>query len=235
MGAFFSRLLIIRIFVDRKDKHDVISQPIDPDELPDYHDIIEHPMDFGTVRNKLEAEFYSNLEQLEELRKSQSKRVMQRKYLHRMSRKGYIGLEEEEVKAGRLKPGEKPDCAILWKKARMTKEGIVVDPGLAVVVKRIDNLLEMKEKGEFQPSGSDDVLARALETPEHSGRVRGVGSYVSPKLWFDLPKEKKCRITKTELVARDRQRDDEMERTRQEMERTKQEMERTRQEMQRTK
>ncbi|KAL8110605.1 hypothetical protein AgCh_026367 [Apium graveolens] len=37
----------------------------------------------------------------------------------------------------KIEPEEKPDGAILWKKARMTKEGIVVDPGLAVVVKRI--------------------------------------------------------------------------------------------------
>ncbi|KAL8132351.1 hypothetical protein AgCh_008009 [Apium graveolens] len=143
--------------------------------------------------------------------------------------------EQSTVKAGWLKLGEKPVRAIFWKKARMTKECIVVDPDLAVVMKRIDNLLEIKERGEFQPSGSDDVFARALETPEHSGRVRGVGSYVNTKLWFDLPKEKKCRTTKTELEARDRQRDEEMERIRQEMERTKQEMERTKQETKRTK
>ena len=93
----------------------------------------------------------------------------------------------------------------------------------------------MKKKGEFQPSGSDDVLSRALETPEHSGRVRGIGSYITPKLWFDLPKEKKRRITKSELEDRDRIRDEEMERTRQEMERTKQEMESYKEEMERTK
>ncbi|KAL1818592.1 hypothetical protein ACET3Z_013461 [Daucus carota] len=51
-----------------------------------------------------------------------------------------------EVKAGRLKPGEKPDRAILWKKARQTAEGMVVDTGLSDVLKKIDNLLEMKEK-----------------------------------------------------------------------------------------
>lgn len=91
--------------------------------------------------------------------------------------------------------------------------------------------MEMKEKGEFEPSGSDDVLTRALETPKHSGRVWGVGSFVSPKLWFDLPKEKRIRITKGELMVRDRQRDEEMEKTRQEMERTKLEMEKTKQEI----
>ena len=34
-------------------------------QLPDYHDIIEHPMDFGTVRKKLDGGLYSNLEQFE--------------------------------------------------------------------------------------------------------------------------------------------------------------------------
>lgn len=34
-------------------------------QLPDYHDIIEHPMDFGTVRKKLDGGLYTNLEQFE--------------------------------------------------------------------------------------------------------------------------------------------------------------------------
>ncbi|KAF3324869.1 Bromodomain adjacent to zinc finger domain protein 2B [Carex littledalei] len=34
-------------------------------QLPDYHEIIDHPMDFGTVREKLEKGEYANLEQFE--------------------------------------------------------------------------------------------------------------------------------------------------------------------------
>lgn len=34
-------------------------------QLPDYHDIIENPMDFGTVRKKLDGGAYANLEQFE--------------------------------------------------------------------------------------------------------------------------------------------------------------------------
>ncbi|KAK1371536.1 hypothetical protein POM88_037628 [Heracleum sosnowskyi] len=82
------------------------------------------------------------------LSEQQSNRVRKRKYPHCMSRKGYIGLLEEEQKKGNLKPGEKPD-----------------------------------------------------------------------------------RITKAELLARDRERDAELEKAKQEMERTRQEMERTREEM----
>lgn len=34
-------------------------------QLPDYHEIIENPMDFGTVREKLDRGAYANLEQFE--------------------------------------------------------------------------------------------------------------------------------------------------------------------------
>lgn len=34
-------------------------------QLPDYHDVIEHPMDFATVRKKLGNGSYSTLEQFE--------------------------------------------------------------------------------------------------------------------------------------------------------------------------
>ena len=68
--------------------------------------------------------------------------------------------------------------------------------------------MEKKEKGEIQFSGAEDVLTTALGSLEHSGRVRAVGGYITPKLFFNLPREKKVRITKEELMARDRQRDE---------------------------
>ncbi|XP_033832387.1 bromodomain and WD repeat-containing protein 3 [Periophthalmus magnuspinnatus] len=35
-------------------------QPVDPDNYPDYHDIIDTPMDFGTVKRTLEGDHYEN-------------------------------------------------------------------------------------------------------------------------------------------------------------------------------
>ncbi|CAL0318959.1 unnamed protein product [Lupinus luteus] len=58
-------LLFILDRLQKKDTHGVFSEPVDPEELPDYHDIIKHPMDFGTVRNKLDGELYAYLEQFE--------------------------------------------------------------------------------------------------------------------------------------------------------------------------
>ncbi|XP_008798221.1 bromodomain-containing protein DDB_G0270170-like [Phoenix dactylifera] len=58
-------LVFILDRLQKKDSYGVFSEPVDPNELPDYHDIIEHPMDFGTIRKKLSSGAYANLEQFE--------------------------------------------------------------------------------------------------------------------------------------------------------------------------
>lgn len=52
--------------LQKKDTYGVFAEPVDPEELPDYHDVIEHPMDFGTVRRKLARNAYRSFEQFED-------------------------------------------------------------------------------------------------------------------------------------------------------------------------
>ncbi|EFH65338.1 hypothetical protein ARALYDRAFT_476793 [Arabidopsis lyrata subsp. lyrata] len=58
-------LLFILDRVQKKDTYGVYSDPADPEELPDYYDIIKNPMDFSTLRKKLESGAYTTLEQFE--------------------------------------------------------------------------------------------------------------------------------------------------------------------------
>ncbi|XP_062081535.1 uncharacterized protein LOC133787501 [Humulus lupulus] len=58
-------LLFILDRLQKKDTYGVYSEPADPEELPDYHEVIEHPMDFGTVRKKLTGGAYAFLEEFE--------------------------------------------------------------------------------------------------------------------------------------------------------------------------
>ncbi|XP_050367494.1 uncharacterized protein LOC126785874 [Argentina anserina] len=51
--------------LQKKDIYGVYAEPVDPEELPDYHDVIDHPMDFATVRKQLANGAYSTLEQFE--------------------------------------------------------------------------------------------------------------------------------------------------------------------------
>ncbi|PIA46738.1 hypothetical protein AQUCO_01500349v1 [Aquilegia coerulea] len=57
--------MVYMIINCRKDTYGVYAEPVDPEELPDYHEIIQNPMDFGTVRKKLDDGAYVNLEQFE--------------------------------------------------------------------------------------------------------------------------------------------------------------------------
>ncbi|KAL1567008.1 hypothetical protein AAHA92_02539 [Salvia divinorum] len=51
--------------LQRKDIYGVYAEPVDPEELPDYIDVIDHPMDFATVRNNLRNGSYATFKQFE--------------------------------------------------------------------------------------------------------------------------------------------------------------------------
>ncbi|CAL2270949.1 unnamed protein product [Prunus armeniaca] len=70
--------------------------------------------------------------------------------------------------------GEEIDRSLLWKKAREDKQGNIPDPK--------DDLKKQVSEGTLIVSRSNDVLTLALGTPEHGGRVRGVGGKFADKL-----------------------------------------------------
>ena len=49
----------------------------------------------------------------------------------------------------------------------------------------------MVTEGQLEVLGSNDVLTLALGTPEHSGRVRGLPSGVTPTQFFKTPRSRK--------------------------------------------
>ncbi|BBN69349.1 hypothetical protein Prudu_898S000100 [Prunus dulcis] len=101
-------------------------------------------------------------------------------YNHRLSRKGYAGLEE-------TMPGVEIDRSTLWKRARQDKHGNIPDPKVAEKAKLIDELQKQVSEGKVSVHGSNDVLTMALG-PEHPGRLRAVGAGISPRQYFNLPK-----------------------------------------------
>lgn len=46
----------------------------------------------------------------------------------------------------------------------------------------------MKKSGNLVEDGSNDILSQALGTPEHSGRLRGIGHFVKPTVYFNIPR-----------------------------------------------
>ncbi|XP_074554176.1 bromodomain-containing protein 1 isoform X2 [Halichoeres trimaculatus] len=60
--------ILLRALLDQiqsKDQARIFTQPVDVSEVPDYLDHIKHPMDFSTMRQRIEGQGYNNLEQFE--------------------------------------------------------------------------------------------------------------------------------------------------------------------------
>ncbi|XP_038612101.1 bromodomain-containing protein 1 isoform X1 [Tachyglossus aculeatus] len=61
--------VLLRAVLDQlqeKDSAHIFAQPVNLKEVPDYLDHIKHPMDFSTMRKRLEAQGYRNLNEFEE-------------------------------------------------------------------------------------------------------------------------------------------------------------------------
>ncbi|CAN6691342.1 unnamed protein product [Malus baccata var. baccata] len=80
------------------------------------------------------------------------------------------------------------DRSVLWKLGRVDKKGNYTNEMVKVRADKIDEVTKAVEDGTLRTSGSNDILTIALETPEYSGRVRGVGTGISHKLYFKTPR-----------------------------------------------
>ncbi|XWS22043.1 hypothetical protein CRYUN_Cryun29cG0001100 [Craigia yunnanensis] len=58
-------LELILDILQRRDTYEVFAEPVDPEEVEDYYEIIKEPMDFGTMRAKLHEGMYISLQQFE--------------------------------------------------------------------------------------------------------------------------------------------------------------------------
>ncbi|TYJ99669.1 transposase [Cucumis melo var. makuwa] len=124
----------------------------------------------------------------EDKRKLQQERRKKNKYNHRLSRKGYANIREELKNI----PSEESelDRASMWKKARADKKRQCDNKDVQEVMNRIDEIF--KTCADKKPS-PNDVLTQALGTLESSGRVRGVGGFVTPSTYFHTAKRSKKR------------------------------------------
>ncbi|BBN70472.1 hypothetical protein Prudu_1483S000400 [Prunus dulcis] len=161
-------------------RHYILPYTNDKEKLsqpPETYKFIEKAQWDAFVASRLSKDFESVHSQHAQIREKLE-------YNHRLSRKGYAGLEDQLEET---MPGVEIDRSTLWKRARQDKHGNIPDPKVAEKAKLIDELQKQVSEGKVSVYGSNDVLTMALG-PEHPGRVRGVGSEISPRQYFNLPK-----------------------------------------------
>ncbi|CAL9020687.1 unnamed protein product [Prunus brigantina] len=96
-------------------------------EPPQLYNFIDKSEWDAFVASRLSPDF-------EAVHSEQSQRREKCKYNHRLSRKGYVGLEDQLEETI---PGEEIDRSLLWKKAREDKQGNILDPKVAEKAKLI--------------------------------------------------------------------------------------------------
>ncbi|CAL2228591.1 unnamed protein product [Prunus armeniaca] len=152
-------------------------------QAPEVYKFIEKAEWDAFVASRLSKDFESVHSQHAQIREKLE-------YNHRLSRKGYAGLEDQLEET---MPGVEIDRSTLWKKARQDKHGNIPDPKVAEKAKLIDELQKQVAEGSLSITGSNDVLTLALG-PEHPGRVRGVGAGISPRQFFNLPRPQRVKF-----------------------------------------
>ncbi|KAI5312720.1 hypothetical protein L3X38_041894 [Prunus dulcis] len=161
-------------------RHYILPYTNDKEKLsqpPETYKFIEKAQWDAFVASRLSKDFESVHSQHVQIREKLE-------YNHRLSRKGYAGLEDQLEET---MPGIEIDRSTLWKRARQDKHGNIPDPKVAEKAKLIDELQKQVSEGKVSVHGSNDVLTMALG-PEHPGRLRGVGAGISPRQYFNLPK-----------------------------------------------
>ncbi len=101
-------------------------------EPPQLYNFIEKSQWDAFVASRLSPDF-------EAVHSKQSQRREKCEYNHRLSRKGYVGLEDQLEET---MPGEEIDRSLLWKKAREDKQGNIPDPKVAEKAKLIISLTD---------------------------------------------------------------------------------------------
>ncbi|TXG57295.1 hypothetical protein EZV62_018608 [Acer yangbiense] len=116
---------------------------------------------------------YRVSEEFLKLRNDQKDRQSHNKYPHRLSRSGYVGLEEE------LKEDygttEDFDRHVLWMAARENANGDYEGEKLLSFVDKIEEIRKEVHAGKISIDGNKDILTMAFGKPEHCGRL-AVGS-----------------------------------------------------------
>ncbi|KAL0556296.1 hypothetical protein IC582_004808 [Cucumis melo] len=173
---------------------------IDPPSL--YAHIIDKPIWQEFVRSRMSSEFH-----LLSYRRKRSK------YTHNISRRDNANLAEDMViknvivfykyilkfNYGVLNDIQKKGSfeeqdfgrANMWKKARTKKDGGYINEDVQQVANEI--ILD-KAPNEELPN---DALTQALGTPEYGRRVRGVGGFITPTVYFHQAKPRKSKKVDT--------------------------------------
>ncbi|GJX90382.1 reverse transcriptase domain-containing protein [Tanacetum coccineum] len=107
-------------------------------------------------------------------------------YQHTMGRGGYAHIENKEIK-----PDEEPPRGILWLKGRVNKDGEFPDDEIRLVGDKLKETEDKIKEGTLKVDQGTDAMTVVIGKKKE-GYARGVGSGVTYKRYFDLPRSRQA-------------------------------------------
>ncbi|GJX67193.1 transposase, Ptta/En/Spm, transposase, Tnp1/En/Spm-like protein [Tanacetum coccineum] len=106
-----------------------------------------------------------------------------------MGRGGYTHVKEKMIEKKEIEQDEEPTRGTLWLKGRVNKDGEYQDDEIRLVGDKLNEIEDKIKEGTLQVDQGTDAMTLVLGK-EKGGYARGVGSGVTYKRYFDLPRSK---------------------------------------------
>ncbi|GJS53299.1 reverse transcriptase domain-containing protein [Tanacetum coccineum] len=120
-------------------------------------------------------------------------------YHHKMGRGGYVFVKEKMIENKEIEADEEPPRGIMWLKGRVNKDGEFTDDEIRSVGDKLKEADDKIKEGTLNLNDGIDSMTVVFGN-EKGGYARGVGSGVTYKRYFHLPRSRQAIDGRIELL-----------------------------------
>ncbi|GKD10974.1 transposase, Ptta/En/Spm, transposase, Tnp1/En/Spm-like protein [Tanacetum coccineum] len=170
-----------------------LDTPSKLNELPKNYSAIVNAEEWAAFVNYTATDAYK--EKSAKGKTARSKNV----YHHKMGRGGYVYVKEKMIEKKEIEADEEPSRGVMWLKGRLNKDGEFSDEEIRSLGEKLKDADDKIKEGTLNLDDGTDAMT-VVFGKEKGGYARGVGSGVTYKKYFDLPRSRQATDERIELL-----------------------------------